>query len=257
MRLETGATGPLDLSASIALRDAVQEYDPEVHGRGDPISGAPSESEAHEGGPAVVDEELDTGPGVDDGSDGAVVASVSGESAAAILPMDGEGNVYARSFRPSASDLASLARVTEEVEAGDVLVIDPRQSGIMTVARQAADTAVFGIVAADPGVVLGSRPPATAGFPAETAEAGAESGTPVEGTTDPVIAEVPVALSGVALCKVDAGYGSIRPGDLLTTSPTSGHAMRAEDPRPGTILGKALEPLDAGTGLVRVLVMLR
>ena len=66
-----------------------------------------------------------------------------------------------------------------------------------------------------------------------------------------------MAVSGVALCKVDAGYGSIRAGDLLTTSPTRGHAMRAADPVPGTLLGKALEPLDVGTGTIRVLVMLR
>ena len=67
----------------------------------------------------------------------------------------------------------------------------------------------------------------------------------------------PVAFSGIVPCKVDAGYGVIRVGDLLTTSPTRGHAMRTSDPQPGTILGKALEPLDAGTGLIKVLVMLR
>jgi len=61
----------------------------------------------------------------------------------------------------------------------------------------------------------------------------------------------------VILCKVDAGYGSIRPGDLLTSSPTAGHAMRALETIPGTILGKALEPLDIGTGQIRVLLMLR
>ena len=33
--------------------------------------------------------------------------------------------------------------------------------------------------------------------------------------------------------------------------------MRADDPVPGTIVAKALEPLEAGTGLIRVLVMLR
>jgi hypothetical protein len=33
--------------------------------------------------------------------------------------------------------------------------------------------------------------------------------------------------------------------------------MRSGDPRPGTVLGKALEPLDAGTGMIKVLVMLR
>ena len=96
---------------------------------------------------------------------------------------------------------------------------------------------LFGIVAAEPGVILGSYRPGE----------GTAGNTP----------EVPVTLSGVALCKVDAGYGSIRPGDLLTTSPTAGHAMRTDEPLAGTIVGKALESLEHGTGLVRVLVTLR
>jgi hypothetical protein len=33
--------------------------------------------------------------------------------------------------------------------------------------------------------------------------------------------------------------------------------MRADDPSPGAILGKALEPLEKGDGLIKVLVMLR
>ena len=33
--------------------------------------------------------------------------------------------------------------------------------------------------------------------------------------------------------------------------------MRADEPAPGTVLGKALEPLNAGTGAIKVLVMLR
>ena len=60
-----------------------------------------------------------------------------------------------------------------------------------------------------------------------------------------------------AVIKVDAGYGSIQPGDLLVTSPTPGHAMRALEYSPGTIVGKALEPLETGVGAIRVLVMLR
>ena len=70
-------------------------------------------------------------------------------------------------------------------------------------------------------------------------------------------ARAPVAFSGVVVCKVDAGYGEIRVGDLLTASATPGHAKRADDPQLGTILGKALEPLDDGIGSIRVLVMLR
>jgi hypothetical protein len=61
----------------------------------------------------------------------------------------------------------------------------------------------------------------------------------------------------VALCKVDATYGPVRVGDLLTTSPTRGQAMRADAPVAGTILGKALEPLASGSALVRILVLSR
>ena len=65
------------------------------------------------------------------------------------------------------------------------------------------------------------------------------------------------ALYGLAEVRVDAGYGAILAGDLLTTSPTPGHAMIAVAPLPGTVVGKALEPLEAGTGRISVLVMPR
>jgi len=68
-----------------------------------------------------------------------------------------------------------------------------------------------------------------------------------------------VAMIGKVECKVDAGYGAIRCGDLLVSSPTSGHAMRGGDSAstPGAVLGKALRGLDAGTGLVPILVCLQ
>jgi hypothetical protein len=57
---------------------------------------------------------------------------------------------------------------------------------------------------------------------------------------------LPVALMGKVYCKVDASYGAIEVGDLLTTSPTRGHAMRASDPATafGAVIGKALKGLD-------------
>lgn len=57
--------------------------------------------------------------------------------------------------------------------------------------------------------------------------------------------------------KVDASYGAIRPGDLLVASPTPGHAMRADDPGVGTVIGKALDSLDEGTGAVAVMITLQ
>jgi hypothetical protein len=68
----------------------------------------------------------------------------------------------------------------------------------------------------------------------------------------------PIALIGKVYCKVDAAYGSIAVGDLLTTSPTPGHAMKATDATKsfGTTLGKALRSWTDGQGLIPVLVAL-
>jgi hypothetical protein len=62
--------------------------------------------------------------------------------------------------------------------------------------------------------------------------------------------------------KVDARYGAVAVGDLLVTSPTTGHAMRATDSggttiKPGTLLGKALESLANGQGEILVLLTLQ
>jgi hypothetical protein len=69
----------------------------------------------------------------------------------------------------------------------------------------------------------------------------------------------------VVRVKADGSYGAIKVGDLLTTSATLGHAMKAQPVelggaeiyRPGTIIGKALEPLNSGTGLIEVFVTLQ
>ena len=68
----------------------------------------------------------------------------------------------------------------------------------------------------------------------------------------------PLAVVGLVPVKASAENGPIAPGDLLTTSSTPGHAMKADaDPPAGTIIGKALEPLAEGTGVIQMLVMLQ
>ncbi len=66
----------------------------------------------------------------------------------------------------------------------------------------------------------------------------------------------PIALVGKVYCKVDAEFGAIAAGDLLTTSTTSGHAMKVADRARavGTILGKALRSHSVGRGLIPILV---
>ena len=68
-----------------------------------------------------------------------------------------------------------------------------------------------------------------------------------------------MAIMGVVPTKVSAENGPIQVGDFLTTSGTPGHAMRCDDRVKcfGAILGKAMEPLAEGTGIVKVLVTLR
>lgn len=68
-----------------------------------------------------------------------------------------------------------------------------------------------------------------------------------------------LALSGKVWCKVDAGFGAIAVGDMLTTSPTPGHAMHAADPVRafGAVIGKALGSLKSGRGLLPILVALQ
>jgi hypothetical protein len=198
--------------ASRALRQAIGEHEMTDAAAQGPVESAAAEDKAT----TISDARRDASSTAEAGESTADTGSLPGES---------ETNVYARSFRPSVEHLESRVKVAEPVDAGDVLVIDPEGSGAMSLARIAADSAVFGIVAAEPG------------------------GVASEGA-------IAVALSGIVLCKVDAGFGSIRAGDLLTTSPTHGHAMRAQDPRPGTILGKALEPLGSGTGRIQVLLTL-
>ena len=75
----------------------------------------------------------------------------------------------------------------------------------------------------------------------------------------PQLNRKPIALIGKVYCKADATYGAIAVGDLLTTSATPGHAMKAEDPLRafGAVLGKALGALQNGTGLIPVLVALQ
>ena len=66
-------------------------------------------------------------------------------------------------------------------------------------------------------------------------------------------------LGAYAYCKVDADIAPILAGDLLTTSPTKGHAQKVLDPVKaiGAIVGKALAPLKKGKGKIPVLVALQ
>jgi hypothetical protein len=122
-----------------------------------------------------------------------------------------------------------------KAEPGTVMVVN--DLGVLEASCQAYDRRVAGIVsgAGDcwPGLILGRKKPASG--------------------------RVAIALVGRAHCLVDAQYSSVAIGDLLTTSPTPGHAMKATDGTRafGSVIGKALGTLGSGSGLVPVLVALQ
>jgi hypothetical protein len=83
------------------------------------------------------------------------------------------------------------------------------------------------------------------------------------GVDDDRSEKVPLAVVGVVPTKVTTEGGIIRRGDLLVTSSTEGHAMKASPVTidgielypTGTILGKALQSFDGtGSGIIEVLV---
>jgi hypothetical protein len=68
-----------------------------------------------------------------------------------------------------------------------------------------------------------------------------------------------VTLGAYKAVKVDASFGAIRAGDLLTTSAHAGYAMKVQNKAAasGAIIGKALSSLASGTGTVTVMVTLK
>jgi hypothetical protein len=121
-----------------------------------------------------------------------------------------------------------------QYEPGDVLVISSSADRMVELSSSAFSKAVFGVYSTDPAVLAGAP----------------DSDNPLSG--------IPVAIVGIVPCKVSAENGAIQRGDLLVTATMPGHAMRAgENPPQGTVLGKALQPLDSGTGIILILVVLQ
>lgn len=131
-------------------------------------------------------------------------------------------------------DIAETFASAEEVSSGDVLVMDPAEPGRVKVSTAAYDPHVIGIASKGPAVTLKGN---QLHFAADTVSF-------ERGTTPPV------ALKGRVAVKVSLENGPILPGDALTTSSLSGHAMRATDAArsTGAIIGKALEKFDGNNG---------
>ena len=134
-------------------------------------------------------------------------------------------------------DVAEWVPAAEDLAPGTVVILDPALQNTVAISKSSYDTTVAGVVSAQPGIILGEA--------AATKEQ--------------------IATTGRVKVRADARNAPIAIGDLLVTSDTPGMAMKSRAVevggiamhRPGTIIGKALEPLQSGQGEILVLLSLQ
>jgi len=147
------------------------------------------------------------------------------------------GTLEGGNIKAKYQDVAEWVESSQELPSGTVVVLDSSKSNQVIAATQGYDTRVAGVISLRPGVALGE-----------------EGG-----------GRVLVATTGRVKVKVDATNSPIQIGDLLVTSNKEGFAMKSVPVqvggvrihRPGTLIGKALEPLAKGTGEILVLLSMQ
>ncbi len=151
------------------------------------------------------------------------------------LSVKGDVNVTG-DIRLMNADIAEDFTILDaETEPGTVMIFN--NDGALIPCNDAYDKKVAGVISGagsyKPGMILDTR--------------------------DPQENRRPVALLGKVYCKVDADFGSIEAGDMLTTSSTTGHAMKVNDIAKafGTVIGKAMGSFTSGKGLIPILVNLK
>jgi hypothetical protein len=138
-------------------------------------------------------------------------------------------------IRLSNADFAEDFDVMDQTEPGEVMVLT--EDGTLTQSTKAYDKKVVGVLSGagsyKPGIILDKQ---------------AGNGN-----------RKPIAMMGKVYCKVDADTAPIETGDMLTSSTIPGYAMKAIDPFKafGAVIGKALQSLKEGKGLIPILVVLQ
>ena len=171
---------------------------------------------------------------------GALFTGLAPGGSSNVFRVDASGAVYADGgYHTGGADFAEAFSVkgsSTNYVAGDVLTIDQTATRRLTRSSHPYSTLVAGIYSTKPGVLASPY---------------AMDQTPKS--------DIPLAVVGVVPCKVTTANGTIQPGDLLVTSGKQGYAMKGTDKNKmvGAVLGKALEPLSKGDGVIQVLVTLQ
>jgi hypothetical protein len=147
------------------------------------------------------------------------------------------GEVTGDTIVANYQDVAEWVPAGQAMPPGTVVVLNRARRNEVMPSSEAYDTTVAGVVSSQPGLILG------------------RAGT----------SKAKIATSGRVRVRVDATKNPIAIGDLMVTSKKSGMAMKSEPieisgrkfHQPGTIVGKALEPLASGEGEILVLLSLQ
>jgi len=139
----------------------------------------------------------------------------------------------------SGGDYAESVDITagrDSISPGDLVVINAERNGQFLKSTEAYSTLISGVYATKPGVT-GRR-------------------QPKDKSSDD---EVPMAMIGIVPTKVSTENGPIHRGDLLVSAGTPGYAMKGTDHSRmmGAVIGKALAPLETGSGVIEVLISLQ
>lgn len=151
---------------------------------------------------------------------------------------------YGAAFNSGSADVAEWVSVSESVEPGDVLELDPNHPGQYRKSRGPCSDLVAGVVSTKPGFVLGTSP--------STLDFGPRTDDSRSVTENSAL----LALIGIVPVKVNDEGGPIKAGDLLVTSSTLGCATRwnpVNNPT-CTFVGKALEAMTKEKGVILVLL---
>lgn len=162
---------------------------------------------------------------------------------------------------PASGDNETLAQATIHMDgqSGDIILQNADCAEDFDAADDGSVEPGTVVMLGDDGLVHASNGPYNKRVVGITAGAGGLKPGIILGRDRTRAGRLPVALIGRVYCKAQACNGAIEIGDLLTTSDTPGHVMKATDPFKafGAVVGKALTGLASGTGLIQVLVALQ
>lgn len=188
--------------------------------------------------------------------DGAITSMIGGDANVRVGTNGRSGNMYL--YPRDAENIFDNSEATIELngDAGDIVLSNGDCAEEFRLGTDAAAEPGQVVRLTDEGAICPTTTPYDTRVAGVVAGAGGQRPGIVLGRTAAGETAARVALMGQVYCLADAEPGSIHTGDLLVSGSRKGHAMRADDPAKafGAVIGKAMEPLAEGTGLVRILV---